>query len=180
MTRRSTVTCVLCAVAAAAATVLMALQAPHAARADETAKEAAAPADPALERARAEVQKLDALYKNAVVSITKVYPKGAPAIRVAKDVFAAMEEGGHHSAKLVDSTGNPLGEDSEPKTPFEKRANKAMQDGKPYYEEVVGEGADRRLLAATVVPAVLPRCASCHGVNEGDLLGFIRYDLPVK
>lgn len=190
MMRRSTLACVLCAVAAAAATVLIGFETHGVTRADEpatataqaTAPEAAPAAadDPALERTRAEVQMLDALYKNAVVSITKVYPKGAPAIRVAQDVFAAMEQTGHHSAKLVDSTGNPLGADSEPKTEFEKRASKAMQDGKPYYEEVTGEGADRRLLAATVVPAVLPRCAACHGVLEGDLLGFIRYDLPVK
>jgi hypothetical protein len=55
-----------------------------------------------------------------------------------------------------------------------------MQAGKTSLEEVVGEGAERRLLVATVVPAVLPRCASCHGVKEGELLGFIRYDLPVK
>ena len=36
------------------------------------------------------------------------------------------------------------------------------------------------LCAATVVPAVHERCATCHGVKQGDLLGFIRYDLPVK
>jgi hypothetical protein len=175
MTRRSTLACVACAVAAAAAAVLIGLQAPRAARAAD-----APAADAALERTRAQVQMLDALYKNAVVSVTKVYPKGAPAIRVAKDVFGAMQKGGFHDAKLVDSTGNPLGEDNEPKTDFEKRADKAIQSGKPYYEEVVGEGANRHLLAATIVPAVLPRCAACHGVKEGDLLGFIRYDLPVK
>jgi hypothetical protein len=177
MMRRSTLACVACAVAAAAATVLIGLQAPRAARAADSPAPAA---DAALERTRDQVKMLDALYKNAVVSVTKVYPKGAPAIRVAKDVFGAMAKGGFHDAKLVDSTGNPLGDDNEPKTEFEKRANQAIRDGKPYYEEVVGQGADRRLLAATIVPAVLPRCAACHGVAEGDLLGFIRYDLPVK
>ena len=33
---------------------------------------------------------------------------------------------------------------------------------------------------ATVVPAVTKKCAKCHGVNEGDLLGFIRYEVPIK
>jgi hypothetical protein len=55
-----------------------------------------------------------------------------------------------------------------------------MRRGETYLDEVVGEGPDRRLLAATVVPAVHARCASCHAVEEGDLLGFIRYDVPVR
>jgi hypothetical protein len=55
-----------------------------------------------------------------------------------------------------------------------------MRKGTPYFEEIVGEGEDRRLLAATIVPAVHQRCADCHGVEKGDLLGFIRYQLPIK
>ncbi len=136
--------------------------------------------DAALARTRGEVKMLDDLYKNAVVSITQRYMDGPPAAKVAKDVFGAMAKAGHHDAKLVDATGNPQNEANLPATEFEKRAADAMRAGKPYYEEVVGAGADRHLLAATVVPAVLPKCASCHGVNEGDLLGFIRYDLLVK
>jgi hypothetical protein len=135
--------------------------------------------DAALARARRQVKMLDDLYKNAVVSITRIYDDGPPAVRVAKQVFKAMEEGKHHSARLVDATGSPLNEVNRPATPFEERAEKAIQEGKPYYEEVVGEGADRRLLAATVVPAVLPRCAKCHGVKEGELLGFLRYEVKV-
>ena len=49
---------------------------------------------------------LDALYKNAVVSITNKYD-GPPAIKVAKDVFAAMEKGGWHKAKLGRRHGHP-------------------------------------------------------------------------
>ncbi len=135
--------------------------------------------DAALERTREEVQKLDILYKNAVVAVTQLYD-GPPAIKVAKKVFGVMDEKGYHSAKLVDATGAPQNEANLPQTPFEKRAEKAIRSGKPYYEEVVGEGKDRRLLAATIVPAVHEKCAKCHGVKEGDLLGFIRYDLPVK
>lgn len=136
--------------------------------------------DAALVRTRDQVKMLDDLYKNAVVSVTQIYKDGPPAIKVAKQVFEAMEKGGHHSARLVDATGDPLNETNAPATEFEKRAAEAMKGGKAYYEEVSGTGADRRLQVATVVPAVLPRCASCHGVQEGALLGFIRYDIPVK
>ena len=135
--------------------------------------------DEALARTREEVQKLDVLYKNAVVAITDMYD-GPPAIKVAKKVFASMDDKGYHSAKLVDASGAPQNEANLPQTPFEKHAEGAIRTGKPYYEEVVGEGNNRRLLAATVVPAVHKKCATCHGTKEGDLLGFIRYDLPVK
>jgi Protein of unknown function (DUF3365) len=136
--------------------------------------------DDTLKRARREIKMLDDLYKTAVISVTEIYPKGAPAIMVAMKVYKAMEDGKYHSARLVDATGNPLNEANVAKSPFETRAIEAIKSGKPYYEEVVGEGPDRRLLAATLVPAVLDRCASCHGVKKGDLLGFIRYDLRVE
>ena len=135
--------------------------------------------DPALARARDEVQKLDALYKTAVVSVTNRF-EGPPAIKMAMDVFAAMEKGGWHKAKLMDASGDPQNAANLPATDFEKRAAKAMKAGKPYYDEVSGEGDGRTLYAATIVPAVLKKCAVCHGVEEGDLLGFIRYEVPIK
>jgi hypothetical protein len=135
--------------------------------------------DPALTRARDQVRMLDALYKNAVVSITNRYD-GPPAIKVAKDVFGAMEKGGWHKAKLVDATGAPQNEANTPQTPFEKRAAEQIRAGKPYYDEVSGTGGGRVLWVATVVPAVTAKCATCHGVKPGDLLGFIRYEIPVK
>jgi hypothetical protein len=135
--------------------------------------------DAELNRAREQVKMIDELYKNAVVSITNKY-NGPPAIKVAKDVFAAMEKNGWHKAKLVDATGAPQNEANLPQTAFEKRAVKAIRAGQPYYEEVSGEGLDRTLYAATIVPAVTGKCATCHGVNQGDLLGFIRYEMPVK
>ncbi|GAC1337384.1 MAG: hypothetical protein NVSMB14_04660 [Isosphaeraceae bacterium] len=140
---------------------------------------AVAKADTALDRTREEVKMLDELYKNAVVSITKRYD-GPPAIKVAQDVFAAMEKSGRHKAKLVDATGAPQNEANLPKTDFEKRAVEEIKKGKPYYEEVSGLGEKRTLFAATIVPAVHKKCAVCHGVKEGDLLGFIRYEVPVK
>jgi hypothetical protein len=83
-------------------------------------------------------------------------------------------------ARLIDLTGSPQNEANVPKSDFEKRAAEAMHLGKAYYEEVVGRGNDRRLLVATAVPAVLRKCAKCHGVKQGDLLGFLHYDLPMK
>lgn len=151
------------------------------ARADD---KAAGPADPAVERARQQVKMLDDLYKTAVVSITKRYVAAQdkqPAINVAQDVFGAMQSKGWHSAKLVDASGEPLDDANAPKTDFEKEAARAMNAGKPYIDRVVGEGEGRRLLAATVVPVVMQRCADCHTHKKvGEVLGFIRYDIPIR
>ena len=138
-----------------------------------------AKADPALDRTREQVKMLDELYKNAVISVNAKYD-GPPAIKMAKDVFAAMKSSGWHDAKLVDATGTPQNEANLPQTDFEKRAAEAMKAGKPYYDEVTGLGNDRKLFAATVVPAVHKKCATCHSTKVGDLLGFIRYEIPVK
>lgn len=167
------------ALAAALAALAPALLRGRVARAGDDA-----PADPALERTREQVKMLDDLYKNAVVSITARYvgQKDAdPAIKVAKDIFGAMKKRGWHSARLVDATGEPLDDLNAPKTDFEKDAAEAILSGKPYVDRVVGEGKDRRLLAATVVPAVMPKCIECHThVKVGEVLGFIRYDVPIK
>lgn len=175
-TKGRTSFCVGCALAAMAAALVLVsmLRAPELQAAEPTK-----PADPALERTRDQVKMLDSLYKNAVVSITNKYD-GPPAIKVAKDVFAAMEKDGWHKAKLVDASGAPQNEANLPQTGFEKRAAEAMVAGKTYYEEVDGKGDERTLRVATVVPAVTKKCATCHGTKQGDLLGFIRYEIPVK
>jgi Protein of unknown function (DUF3365) len=143
-----------------------------------------AESDPAVERTREQVKMLDDLYKTAVVSITTRYvgeQDKQPAIMVAQDVFGAMKKQGWHSAKLVDASGEPLDDANAPKTDFEKDAAKAMNSGQTYFDRVVGEGSDRRLLAATVVPVVMKRCADCHSHKKvGEVLGFIRYDVPIK
>lgn len=140
--------------------------------------------DLAVERTREQVKMLDHLYKNAVVSITKRYvgdQDSQPAIMVAKDIFGAMEKQGWHSAKLVDATGEPQSDANAPATDFEKDAARAINSGDPYFDRVVGEGKNRRLLAATVVPVVMKRCAECHTHKKvGEVLGFIRYDVPIK
>jgi hypothetical protein len=143
-----------------------------------------AKADPALERTRAQVKILDDLYKNAVVSITNRYvanQEEQPAIMVAQDIFGAMRKQGHHSAKLIDATGEPMDDANAPKTDFEKDAARAINSGEAYFDRVVGDGEDRRLLAATVVPVVMQKCADCHTHKKvGEVLGFIRYDIPIK
>jgi hypothetical protein len=139
----------------------------------------AADTDPALDRTRAQAQMLDDLFKVAVVDITNRYD-GPPAAKVAKTIFAAAKDKKYFDAKLLDVTGSPQNEANVPHDEFEKRAAKAITGGKTYFEEIVGEGGSRRLRVATVVPAVTKKCAKCHGVKEGDLLGFLSYDLPVK
>src|SRR5687768_528026 len=74
------------------------------------AKEPERPDAAAVERARQEVKKLDDLYKTAVVGITKTYVEqqaDTPAATVAKALFEAMHQKGHHHARLIDATGKP-------------------------------------------------------------------------
>ncbi len=140
--------------------------------------------DVALARTREQVKMLDDLYQNAVVSITKKYvaeQDDQPAIMVAQEIFGAMKKQGWHSAKLVDATGEPMNDINAPRSEFEKEAAREMNAGKPYFDRVVGVGNNRRLLAATVVPVVMQKCAECHNHKKvGEVLGFIRYDLPIK
>jgi hypothetical protein len=99
---------------------------------------------------------------------------------IAKDVFSAMQKRGWHSARLVDATGEPLNDANAPRTDFEKEAYGRIRSGQPYFDRVVGEGKGRRLLAATVVPVVLPKCAECHENKKvGEVLGFLRYEVPI-
>ena len=140
--------------------------------------------DPAsLARTRETVKMLDDLYKTAVVSITNHYVEGqagTPAAAVAMEVFDAMRKKGWHNARLVDATGKPRNKANVAKTPFEKKAVEEMKAGKSYYEEVAQVDGKDVLRAATVVPAVLKQCAVCHGRKEGQLLGTIVYEVPIK
>jgi len=172
-TRTSTVGGLLAGVAMSAALAGVVLSGSRSARAGAADDEAA------LERTRAQARMLDDLFKVAVVDITNRYD-GPPAAKVAKTIFAAAKSKKYFDAKLLDVTGEPLNEANVPTDPFEKRAAEAIRAGKPAYEEVVGSGAERRLRIATVVPAVVKKCASCHGVKEGELLGFLSYDIPVR
>lgn len=137
----------------------------------------------ALTRAREEVQKLDTLYKTAVVGITKVYvdkQSDTPAAALAKAVFEEMHKKGYHHAKLIDASGKPKSKDNVGRTDFDKKAIAAMKAGKQYYEEIAEADGKPVLRAGTIVPAVLKQCVLCHGGKEGDLLGVIVYEVPIK
>ena len=138
----------------------------------------------ALERARTTVKMLDDLHKGYVVNITATYVEGqdkAPAAKVAKKVFKHMEAKGWGTGRLVDATGEPINKDNAPRTDFEKRAIAQLKTGKPYYDEVASRDGKPVLRAATVVPVVMKQCLACHeGHKEGDLIGALVYEVPIK
>lgn len=137
----------------------------------------------ALARAREEVQKLDTLYKTAVVGITKVYvdkQSDTPAATLAKAVFAEMHKKGYHQARLIDASGKPKDSANVAKTDFEKKVVAALKDGKQYLEEIGEHDGKPVLRAGTIVPAVMKQCVLCHGGKEGALLGAIIYEIPIK
>jgi hypothetical protein len=140
--------------------------------------------DPAaLERTRESVKMLDDLYKNAVVIITKTYVEqqaDTPAAAVAKELFVAMHKNKWHLARLVDATGKPKRKANAPKTDFEKRGVAQMNAGKKYFEEIGEKDGKPVLRVATVVPALMPQCVTCHGGKQGRVLGAIVYEVPIK
>jgi hypothetical protein len=141
------------------------------------------PSKEAVERAREQVKMLDDLYKTAIVGMTKTYVHqqlDTPAAVVAIELFDAMKKKGHHAARLVDASGKPKSKQNLPDTEFEKKAVKAIKGGKAYYEEVGEKDGKPVFRAATVVPAVMKSCATCHGVKEGTLLGAVVYELSIK
>jgi len=163
--------------------LLVALAAFGAAAADEKAGDKIKVDPAALERTRESVQMLDDLYKNAVVAISKTYVEqqaDTPAATVAKEIFAAMHKKGWHSARLVDATGKPRSKSNVAITDFEKRGVEQMKAGKAYFEEIGEKDGKAVLRVATVVPAVMPQCVTCHGGKEGRLLGAIVYELAIK
>lgn len=140
--------------------------------------------DPAaVERARDEVKKLDDLYKTAVVGITSTYVEkqsDTPAAAVAKAVFEAMHKKGYHTARLLDATGKPKSKKNVAETEFEKKVVAEMRGGKQYIEEIGEKDGKPVFRAGTVVPAVMSQCVVCHGVKEGQLLGALVYEVPIK
>jgi hypothetical protein len=166
-------------VAAVAALAVLFLRQPPARTAD-----AAAPDKEAVERARTTVKMLDDLHKGYVVTITGTYVKAqesTPAARVTKKVFKHMEEQGWGTGRLVDASGRPFNEANLPRTEFEKAAVAKLKAGQAYYDEVGTRDGKPVLRAATVVPAVMKECVHCHtGAKEGDLLGALVYEVPVR
>jgi hypothetical protein len=150
----------------------------HAVQAEEK------PGGLSVEQARREVRLLDDLYKTAVVYINDVYVEDADSVaagETARDLFAAMKAKGWHEARLVDATGEPLNDANKPQNEFEKTAIEKILKGEKYYDQVVREGDQDYLRAATVVPVVNAKCVICHPGNKvGGILGAISYKIPVE
>jgi len=139
----------------------------------------------ALARTRDTVKLLDDVHKGYVVNITATYVEGqekSPAAKVAKKVFKHMQEKGHGHTRLIDATGEPVNAGNSPKSDFEKAAVEQLKKGKTYYDEVAADKDGKPVLrAATAVPVVMKQCSSCHaGKKEGDLLGALVYEVPIK
>jgi hypothetical protein len=139
----------------------------------------------AVERARETVRMLDDLYKGYVVNITATYvdaQEKTPAAKVTQKVFRHMADKGWHTARLVDATGEPVRKENLPRTEFEKKAVAQIKQGKPYYDEIGTSQQGKLVLrAATIVPAVMKQCTTCHaGKKEGNLLGALVYEVPIK
>lgn len=170
----------LAALAGLAASALLFLPPTPARPADKDA----APDKAAVERTRETVRMLDDLYKSAIVHVTATYVKArerTPAARAAKLIFKDMSSKGWHIARLVDATGDPVNKANVAKSAFEKEAVAKIKGGKPYVEEIGTSKGKPVLRAATVVPVVMKACINCHpGHKEGDVLGFISYEVPIK
>ena len=138
----------------------------------------------AVQRAHDTVKMLDDLHKGYVVNITATYVKAqerTPAAHVAKKVFDHMEKNGWGTSRLLDTTGAPINKANVAKTAFEKQAVKKLNAGEDYYSEVGEKGGEPVLRAATRVPVVMKQCITCHpGYKEGDLIGTLVYEVPIK
>jgi hypothetical protein len=152
---------------------------------EEAAKKEDVKADPAaVARTRETVKMLDDLYKSAIVHVTNTYVKARetmPAATAAKLVFRDMASKGWHTVRLIDATGDPVRKENVATSDFEKRALARLKSGAKYYEEV-GKAKDKVVLrAATPVPVVMKACINCHpGLKEGQLMGALTYELPIK
>jgi hypothetical protein len=144
-----------------------------------------AKSDPALQRAKKQAKMLDTLYKTAIVIITENYVTGNESLAAGdafQTLFKSMKENGFHEVRLLDATGNAYDSDNEPATDFEKKAVKALLEGKPIYEEVVAEGNGKFLLSATPIPVVMQKCTLCHAHYEGikGPIGALGLKIPIE
>ena len=151
--------------------------------APEPARPTTKPVDPEVARARREVKLLDAVYKDAIILITKNYvteKSEMPAGTAFKALFADMKKQGWHEVRLLDATGEPLNDDNAPRDAFEKSAVKALLAGKPYYEELTVKDGKRYLRAATPIPIALDKCKMCHdNFHNQKVIGALGYTLPL-
>ena len=151
---------------------------------DGRAAESSGPDEEAVQRAQDTVKLLDDLHKGYVVNITATYVKAqerTPAAHVAKKVFAHVEKNGGPKVRLIDATGSPINKENVAQSDFEKRAIRKLGDGETYFSEVGRKNNRHVLRAATPVPVVMQQCIRCHpGYKEGELLGVLVYEVPIK
>src|SRR5262245_5809076 len=145
------------------------------------------PADPAVARARKQVQMLDDLYKSTIVMITEHYvdeKSDLAAGSAFQKIFKTMKDKGYHEVRLLDATGEPFEAKNVAKDDFEKAAIKALKGGQPYYEQVVERDGKRYLRAVTPIPVVMKKCTLCHPNYEqakaGEPIGALGYTLLVE
>ena len=142
------------------------------------------PSKEAVDHARDMVQLADNMHKAYVIHITGTYVKAqesVPAAQIARKVYKHMEDNKFFTGRLVDASGKPMLDANVAKTEFEKKAVAAIKGGKAYYEEIGSNDGKSVLRAGTIVPAVMKQCTVCHtGTKEGDLLGILTYEVPIK
>jgi hypothetical protein len=145
------------------------------------------PADPAVARARRQIEILDHLYKSMIVLITDNYVTEEADLAAGaafQKVFDSVKQKGYHEVRLLDATGEPYDKDNVPRDEFEKAAIAALKGGKPYYEQIVEKDGKRYLRAATPIPVVLEKCTICHPHYEkakpGQAIGALGYSLLIE
>ena len=143
--------------------------------------------DPALARARKQVEMLDGIYKNAIVLVTEHYvteESDLPAGTAFKKLFEITKEKGWCETRLLDATGDPYNDENVANDAFEKKAIKQLVSGKAYYDEVIEKDGKRYLRAATAVPVVMKKCVMCHDnyedVPKGKAIGALGYIVPIE
>ncbi len=141
----------------------------------------------ALERTRKTVRMLDDVYKTAVVLITEKYVNDEsdfPAGGAAIALFDAIKKKGWHEVRLLDATGDPLGENNVAKDDFERQAIAQLKAGKGYYDRIVQKAKKVYLRAATPIPVVIKKCIMCHphyaDAKEGAAIGALSYTIAVE
>ncbi|MEZ6134100.1 MAG: DUF3365 domain-containing protein [Pirellulaceae bacterium] len=140
---------------------------------------------PAVTRAKKQAKMLDTLYKTAIVLITENYVDGKESLAAGdafQALFKAMKDNEFHEVRLLDATGDAYDPDNDPKTDFEKKAIKAILDGKPIYERIVKEGDKQYLLSATPIPVVMEKCTMCHSNYENvkGPIGALGLKIPLE
>jgi hypothetical protein len=143
--------------------------------------------DPAVERARKQVEMLDGIYKNAIVLVTEHYvteESDLPAGTAFKKLFEITKAKGWCETRLLDATGEPYNDENVANDAFEKKAIKQLVGGKAYYDEVIEKDGKRYLRAATAVPVVMKKCVMCHDnyadVPKGKAIGALGYIVPIE